>query len=82
MYALAELAELARRGLHARGLTQQQAADWLNEHVETTRGKIYRAQVTRALQDPERNPALVLLIVNHFTDYDVEPVPKYEIRRK
>ena len=77
MYTIKELGELARRSIQTQGLTHQQVADWLNVHVETPRG-----EVTRALRDPERNPTLVLLIVNHFTEYDVEPTPKYEIRRK
>lgn len=81
-YTLEELAELARRGLEDRGLTQQQAADYLNEHFTPERGQFHRPQISSALRQPETNPGMVLLLVRAFTDYVVIEPARYTIQRK
>ena len=84
-YTLDELAELARRGIENQGLTQQQAADHLNEHYPTARkgsAKFHRAQVGAAIANPERNPRMLLLLIEAFTDYTVRTPPRYLLDRK
>jgi len=81
-YTIAELAELARRGMQTRGLTQVKAAEYLNEHFDPPRGRVAQPQISAALRAPEANPGLVLLMVQAFTDYDVDEMPRYFITRK
>ena len=81
-YTLIELAELARRNLEHRGLTQQQAADFLNEHATPQRGKYHRVQVGAALSQPEKNPGMVMLLIEMFTDYAVRTPARYLLDRK
>ncbi len=84
-YTLKELVELARRGLETRRLTHQQAADYLSEHFPMKRSdsrKYHRAQVGAALSNPERNPRMVMLLVEAFTDYTVHTPARYLLDRK
>ncbi len=81
-YSLEELAELARRSLETQGLTQTKAAAILNERYEGQRGRFYQTQVSAALKDPTRNPAMVLLLVEAFTDYKTDQQPRYLLERR
>ena len=82
-YALTELAELARRGIEAHGLTHQQVSEHLNEHgPEPRRGKYHRAQIGAALSQPEKNPGMVMLLIETFTDYTVHTPARYLLDRK
>lgn len=81
-YTLTELVDLVRRGLKEKGMTQAEAAAYLNEHYEPTRGKYHRSQVGAALSDPETNPGMVLLLVQAVTDYEVKEPPRYKLSRK
>ena len=83
-YTLDELAELARRGLetYEGGISQSRAAEILNEHHTGTRGKFYQAQISNALATPARQPTLVLLLVETFTDYCPDEKPRYLLKRK
>lgn len=81
-YTLQELAELVRRGLKEKGLTQVEAAAYLNAHFEPIRGKYHRPQVSAALTNPDTNPGMVLLMVEAFTDYEIKEAPRYKLSRK
>lgn len=81
-YSLPELAELARRSMKAKGITQAQAADVLNETHDPSRGQYHRPQVSAALNDPEHNPGMVLLLVETFSDYKTDQQPRYQLERK
>ena len=81
-YTLEELSELARRDMTAKGITQVQAANMLNERFDPTRGQYHRTQISAALKHPERNPGMVLLLVETVTDYTTDQVPRYLLERK
>ena len=84
-YTLMELVVLARRGLETRRLTHQQAADYLSKNFPMKRSDsrtFHRAQVGAALSNPERNPRMVMLLVEAFTDYKVHTPARYLLDRK
>lgn len=79
IYNLEELGELARRGRTQQGLTQQQAADYLNEkhHTETA-----QPQISAAERGDARYTSLIFRMIEAFTDYDVQPEALHRIHRK
>lgn len=83
-YTLGELAELARRGLATfeGGISQRRAAELLNERFEPERGRYHQTQISAALNDPASNPGMVRLLVEAFTDYATDEVPRYLLVRK
>ena len=82
-YTIEELAELARSAMETRGITQAQAAEVLTKQFEAKRGKRFQQpQVSAALKDPEKNPGMVMLLVEAFTDYRVNETAKYTLEKK
>ena len=79
-YTLAELAAFAEAGLRASGLSQRAAAEYLNEHHPTETGAYHQPQNSGALRDPERNPRMVTVLVEAFTNYTVHPEALYVLR--
>lgn len=78
-YTLDELASLARHGLDTfqGGITQVEAADYLNKHHGGIRGQYSQAQISGALKNPGRNPAMIRLLVEAFTDYRLDEKPRF-----
>ncbi len=81
-YTIEELAELARRGVEQSGLTQEEVAAELNQKQRGRRGKIRRTQISMALNDPGRNPGMLLLLIETFTDYVATEEVRYVLERK
>ena len=82
-YSVTELAELARRAMEQKNITQQQAAEELSRQFEAKRGsRFQQPQVSAALGDPEKNPGMVMLLIEAFTDYRVNETTKYTLERK
>ena len=82
-YSIADLAELARSTMEQKNITQQQAAEELSRQFEAKRGsRFQQPQVSAALSDPEKNPGMVMLLVEAFTDYRVSEAAKYTLEKK
>jgi len=81
-YTIEELAELARSGVEQSGLTQEEIARQLNQQQHGRRGKIRRTQISMALNDPARNPRMLLLLLETFTDYEATEEMRYVLKRK
>ena len=82
-YTIEELAELARSAMETKGVTQNQAAEELTKRFEAKRGKRFQQpQVSAALKDPEKNPGMVMLLVEAFTDYRVNEKAKYTLEKQ
>ncbi len=83
-YTLNELAELARRSLetYEGGISQRRAAKVLNEKFESDRGEWKQPHISAALNDPQRNPGLVRLLVRAFSPYTVDDEPRFRIERE
>ena len=81
-YTIEELAELARRGVEQSGLTQEEIAAELNQKRRGRRGEIRRTQISMALNDPARNPGMLLLLLETYTDYIATEEVRYVLERK
>lgn len=81
-YTLPELAEIARAALDAAGLSQAQAAELLNERFKPQRGRFRQPQLSAAFREPTRNPGMVLMLLEAFTPYRVEPDARYVLARQ
>ena len=83
-YTLAELAPLAKKGLETYdgGISHRRAVEILNERHPTGRGRYHAPQISQALNDPDGNPGMVLLLIEAFTDYTTDRVPRYKVERK
>ena len=81
-YTIEELAELARRGVEQSGLTQEEITAELNRRQLGRRGEIRRTQISMALNDPARNPGMLLLLIETFTDYVAAEEVRYVLERK
>ncbi|MFQ5568635.1 MAG: hypothetical protein ACE5G0_03105 [Rhodothermales bacterium] len=81
LYSVAELADLARRGLQSfdGGVTRAQAAAILNKRYAASYTK---GDIQAAIIYPGRHPQLVLRLVDTFTAYRIVGEPHFEIRRK
>ena len=81
---LPELAKIAREAIEGEGLSQAAVADRLNDDYSdrAQRGRFHRAQVSSALNDPGRNPGMVLLLVEAFTPWKVDDEPRYTLSKK
>ena len=78
IYGLEELGELARRGRTKQGLTQQDAANVLNERYGT---ETAQPQISAAERGDARYTSLIFRMVEAFTDYDVQAEPLHRIQR-
>ena len=82
-YTIEELADLARQGMEAAGLTQSEVAGVLNERYKEEAGRRYtQPQISAALKDPARYPGTILRMIAALTGYEVDEAPLYTIRRK
>lgn len=79
IYSLEELGELARRGRRKQGLTQQKAADHLNDTYGTESAQ---PQISAAERGDARYTSLIFRMVEAFTDYDVQPESLHRIQRR
>ena len=81
LYSIAELADLARRGLQGYdgGVTRAEAARILNKRY----GSHYtKSDVHAAISQPVQHPLMVIRLVDTFTSYSIVGEPHFEIKRK